>query len=242
MFRLTVINNNSDNYCLIFSFFQLRGLMRSSWGRISWWRSSIFLVTPLTNQIAAEHSWEWIHCLTLIFCTVCPNKVLQSELVDFPSLLWASALVFPHQFLCLPAEWVEHELVHVWLYMAVYTCTLCSCEHQRWRRKKKQWEGWPQRRGGYVYLYTKWCMRRPRTTQLDPVSVNTVTPPSNTRTQQRKPTRAPDTFFLCFLLLFFPLLYSLCSQDLLHSSSWAFLKLQVGSSLVTKEEDESRHV
>lgn len=168
--------------------------------------------------------------------------MLQSELVDFPSLLWVSALVFPHQFLCLPAEWVEHELVHVWLYMAVYTCTLCSCEHQRWRRKKKQWEGWPQRRGGYVYLYTKWCMRRPRTTQLDPVSVNTVTPPSNTRTQQRKPTRAPDTFFLCFLLLFFPLLYSLCSQDLLHSSSWAFLKLQVGSSLVTKEEDESRHV
>lgn len=43
----------------------------------------------------------------------------------------ASPLVFLHRFLRLPADWVERWLVRVWLYMAVYTCTLCSCKQQR---------------------------------------------------------------------------------------------------------------
>lgn len=98
---------------------------------------------------------------------------------------------------------------------------------------KREWEGWPQWRGGYVYLYTKWCMCRPRTTQLDPVSVNTDAPPSDTHEHSRGGNRlAPDTFFFSspftppLLSLF---LHPLLSRDLLHSSGWAFLKLQVWS-------------
>ncbi len=98
---------------------------------------------------------------------------------------------------------------------------------------------------GVKFICTqKWCMCRPRTTQLDPVSVNTDTPPSHTltRTQQsRKLTRAWHFSFF-FFLLFFPFLLPLLSQDLLHSFGRAFLKLQVWSSLVTKEEDEDGDV
>lgn len=56
-------------------------------------------------------------------------------------------------------------------------------------------------------------------------------PQTHTNTAEETDLR-PRHVFLCFLLLFFP---PLCSQDLLHSSGWAFLKLQVGSSLVKKE-------
>lgn len=127
------------------SFFQLKGLTRSSWGRISWWRSSLFLnillssraqmrVNPLSDQ---SESWLVPDGVRLIsfFCTVCPNKVLQSEPVDFARLLWASALVFLHRFLRLPADWVEWTgpclIVHGCLH------TLCSCKQQRREREKK---------------------------------------------------------------------------------------------------------
>lgn len=200
---------------MFLSFFQLKGLTRSSWGQISWWRSSLFLnillssraqmrVNPLSDQ---SESWMVLDGVKLIsfLCTVCLNKVLQSEPVDFARRLWASALVFLHRFLRLPADWVGRWLVHVWLHMAVYTCTLCSCKQQRREREKKQWEGWPQWCGGYIYLYTKWCMRRPWTTQLDPVSVNRITPPSNTHEHSRENWLAPPTLFS---LLFTPLLSS----------------------------------
>lgn len=49
----------------------------------------------------------------------------------------------------------------------------------------------------------------------------------------------PDTLFSFYSS---PSLLPLLSQDLLHSSSWVFLKLQVWSFLVTKEEDEDRDV
>lgn len=228
--------------------------MRSSWEQISWWRSSIFLVTSLTNQTAAKHSWEWIHCLTnqraewslmafssshflysvLIKCFSL-NKLI--FLVFFEHWLWFSCTIFSASLLSgWGTNWSMFDCT--WL----FTHARCAAANTRdGGGKKKQWERRPQRRGGYVYLYTKWCMRRPRTTQLDPVSVNTVTPPSDTHEHSRGNRLAPLTlFFFAFYSSF--LFYSLCSQDLLHSSGWAFLKLWVGSSLVTKEEDESRHV
>lgn len=81
----------------------------------------------------------------------------------------------------------------------VFTHAHCAAAKTR-DGEKKQWEGWPQWRGGCVYLYTKWCMCRPRTTQLDPVSVNTNTPPSDThsRTQQRRKLTHAWHFFFRF--------------------------------------------
>lgn len=65
------------------------------------------------------------------------------------------------------------------------------CTLQLWRPemegKKKMWEGWPQWRGGVKFICTqKWCMCRPRTTQLDPVSVNTDPTLSHTNTAEEE--------------------------------------------------------
>lgn len=149
---------------------------------------------------------------------MCSNKVLQSELVDFPRGLWASALVFPHQFLCLPAEWVEHKLVHVWLYMAVYTCTLCSCEHQR-RRREREREKKSSGRGDHNGVgVTFICTQNSVCVGPGPPSLilyqltPSPHPQTHTNTAEETDTRPPDTFFLCFLLLFFPLRLPLLSR------------------------------
>lgn len=152
-------------------------------------------------------------------------------LVVFERRLWFSCTGFSVSLLIgWSADWSMFDCT--WL----FTHAHCAAANSRGERgEKKQWEGWPQWCGGYIYLYTKWCMRRPWTTQLDPVSVNRVTPPSNTHEHSRENRLAPPTLFS---LLFTPLLSSSSfslSEDLLHSSGWAFLKLQVGSFLVTKE-------
>lgn len=239
--------------------FQLRGRTRSLWGLISWWRSRVFPITPSTNRKAAEHSWERIHCLTNqraerclmvprsshVFCTMCPNKVLQPELADFPGLplvfpvfLWFSRTSHRHtaavfrsqapvtQFPPLSGRSTNRSVFDcTW----VFTHARCAAVNTRdggegKKKKKKRWEGWPQRRGGYVYLYTKWCMRRPRTTQLDPVSVNTVTPPSDTHEHSRGNQLAPPTLFF-FFFLFTPLLSS--STPFALSRFIAFLGLSI---------------
>ena len=164
--------------------------------------------------------------------------MLQSELiflVFFEPPLWFFRTGF-----CLPAEWVEHELVHVWLYMAVYTCTLCSCEHQR-RRKESIGRG-DHNGVGVTFI----CTQNGVCVGLGPPSLIlyqlTPSPHPQTHTNTAEETDSrPDTFFFAFYS-FSSLFDLLCSQDLLHSSGRAFLKLQVESSLVTKAEDESRHV
>lgn len=183
-----------------------------------------FLVTG-HHRFDCQFSVDLCNCFTalvIIRSLLSPNS--RSQLLSFPCLSgWST------DSCTLECAWV-------------FTRAHCAAAKTRDGRKK-QWEGWPQWRGGYVYLYTKWCMCRPRTTQLDPVSVNTDTPPSDTHEHSRGGNwLAPDTFFSLSLLLFSSSLLPLLSRDLLHSSGWAFLKLQVWSSLVTKEEDEDRDV
>lgn len=202
------------------SFFQLKGLTRSLWGQISWWRSSLFLnillssraqmrVNPLSDQ---PESWMVPDGVKLIsfFCTVCPNKVLQSEPVDFARLLWASALVFLHRFLRLPADWVERGLVHVWLYMAVYTCTQCSCKQQSRERGEKSSRRGDHNRVGVTFI----CTQNGVCVGPGPPSLIlyqlTPSPHPQTHTNIAEETDShPRHFFLCFLLLFFPLLLPL---------------------------------
>lgn len=131
-------------------------------------------------------------------------------------------------------------LVRIWLYTGVYTCTLCSCEHQRWRGKKKQWEGWPQWRGGLrLFVHKNGLCVGPGPPSLILYQL-TLWPHPQTHTS-RGNWLAPDTFPL-FYSSSFPFCSLLLFQDLLHSLGWAFLKLQVWSPSVTKEEDENRHV
>lgn len=91
---------------------------------------------------------------------------------------------------------------------------------------------------GVKFICTqKWCMCRPWTTQLDPVSVNTDTPPSHTltNTAEEETDSRPTLFFL-----FSPLLSLCCHKIYCIPFGRALLKLQVWSSLVTKVEDEER--
>lgn len=128
--------------------------------------------------------------------------------------------------------------------MNVCTSTLCSCKHQRWKGKSSG-------RGDHNSVgVTFICTQNGVCAGSGPPSLIlyqlTPSPPSDTHSHKHSRGEnwlAPDTFFFFSLfLLFFLSLLSLLSQDLLHSSGWAFLKLQVWSSAVTKEEDEDRDV
>lgn len=91
----------------------------------------------------------------------------------------------------------------------VFTHTHWSCEHQRWRIffKKRQWEGWPGGVGVKFICTQNGVWKGPRTTQLDPVSVNAVTPPSDAHEHSRGNRLAPPTLF------FPPFLFTLLSSS-----------------------------
>lgn len=122
-------------------------------------------------------SVDLCNCFTtlhIIRSLLSPNS--RSQLLNFP---WF--------------ERVERGLVHVPVCTGVFTRAHCAAVKTRDGEKKRSGRGDHNGVGVKFICTQKWCMCRPRTTQLDPVSVNTDAPPSrrhsHERSRRRKLTR-----------------------------------------------------
>lgn len=146
------------------------------------------------------------------------------------------SLPSPNSSTRLQCSWGRSRSSHTFacVCVGVYTCTLCSCEDQRWGG------GGSSRSGhngvGVTFICTqKWCVPRPWTTQLDVVSVNTDTPPWHTNIDPHINAAEEETDLHLMMFSFFSSsFFSLSAVTKFIAFQWwsFFLKLQVLSFLV----------